>query len=278
MKIQYISDLHLEFPENREYIRNNPIIPSADILVIAGDLGYLNLRRKHHIYEKYCDSFLEYCSKNWKYTIVIPGNHEWYGGNAMNKTPTRYDIYDNVTFLNDRISDLMDVNGEKIKIYGTTLWSNINSNEYLDVSRRMNDYRLIKLNSQTPFTVGSSIEMHLQAVNAIKWLPNKETRMRSEKHINGEIYHTPYKLVIATHHGCHPKCIHKKYNGSALNSAYSTDLCEVIKTVQPEAWIFGHTHCTQSFKYENTIIAENSLGYVGYGESLHFKHNQTLEI
>lgn len=70
----------------------------------------------------------------------------------------------------------------------------------------------------------------------------------------------------------------KKYNSSTVNNAYYTDLRNVMDKLEPEAWIFGHTHHTQSFKYNNTIIAENSLGYVEYGESEHFKHDLVLEI
>ncbi|WP_279627805.1 hypothetical protein [Flavobacterium urumqiense] len=35
MKIQYCSDLHLEFPENKKYILDNPIEPIADILIFG---------------------------------------------------------------------------------------------------------------------------------------------------------------------------------------------------------------------------------------------------
>jgi len=42
MKIQYASDLHLEFKTNSDFLRNNPIIQAGDALLLAGDIGYLD--------------------------------------------------------------------------------------------------------------------------------------------------------------------------------------------------------------------------------------------
>ena len=38
MKIQYTSDLHLEFEENTDYLIWNPLKVTGDILILASDI------------------------------------------------------------------------------------------------------------------------------------------------------------------------------------------------------------------------------------------------
>ena len=47
MKIQYCSDLHLEFPENQNYLKANPILPLGDILILAGDITLLRVKENY---------------------------------------------------------------------------------------------------------------------------------------------------------------------------------------------------------------------------------------
>ena len=43
MKIQFVSDLHLEFADNRAYLKEHPLEVTGDILLLAGDSVYLDL-------------------------------------------------------------------------------------------------------------------------------------------------------------------------------------------------------------------------------------------
>ena len=72
MKIQYASDLHLEFHENSRWLKENPLVAVGDVLILAGDIGYLgDDNYAHH-------PFWDWCAESFRQTIVIAGNHELY--------------------------------------------------------------------------------------------------------------------------------------------------------------------------------------------------------
>src|SRR5689334_19644633 len=86
MKIQYCSDLHLEFPENRRFLSKNPLQPVGDILVLAGDVvTFHGLEKSQEFFDFVCS---HYSAVYW-----VPGNHEYYGG----------DIRDKPTFLCEKL-------------------------------------------------------------------------------------------------------------------------------------------------------------------------------
>lgn len=72
MRIQYASDLHLEFAENWRYLREHPLEVNGNILILAGDIGYLGDQN----YQNH--PFWDWASQNYQQVLVVLGNHEFY--------------------------------------------------------------------------------------------------------------------------------------------------------------------------------------------------------
>jgi hypothetical protein len=64
MKIQYCSDLHLEFKNNAEYLAKNPIKPLGEILLLAGDILPIPLMNAEQ-------PVLDYLSREFEAATVI---------------------------------------------------------------------------------------------------------------------------------------------------------------------------------------------------------------
>ena len=98
MKIQYASDLHLEFAENRGLLeQGGGIVPVGDVLVLAGDVSYLgDLKMMKR-------PFFDWCSEHYRETFIVPGNHEFYGGYDIAQTMVDYEYAyrENVRYLNN---------------------------------------------------------------------------------------------------------------------------------------------------------------------------------
>lgn len=116
MKIQYASDLHLEFSDNWRYLKDNPLKPVGDILVLAGDIGYLGD-------ENYTvHPFWDWASDNYEQVIACMGNHEFYKYYDVATLPDGYclDIRRNVKSYYNGVVNIGDTD-----FIISTLWSHI---------------------------------------------------------------------------------------------------------------------------------------------------------
>lgn len=133
MKIQLISDVHLEMLAERNY----PDLPvCGDILVLAGDIGYFS--DVSHI------KWIRNQAKKFDLCIYIAGNHEFYGGDV--KDMDYKEGYDKVVpslYWGNR--SLIEYNG--LRIAATPGWSYISDYNYWFVKHSINDFRSIKNNT-----------------------------------------------------------------------------------------------------------------------------------
>ena len=83
MRIQYVSDLHLEFPDNTRWIAEHPLEVCGEVLLVAGDSGYVNM--PDYAYHP----FWRWASEHYKQVIIALGNHEFYQFADLVKFPDK---------------------------------------------------------------------------------------------------------------------------------------------------------------------------------------------
>lgn len=250
MKIQYASDLHLEFPKNREFIKANPLKPAGEILVLAGDVMPFAQLDRH-------DEFLDYLENHFTTIYWIPGNHEYYGGDMSLRSGSFEErIRENVILLNNRTITTLGY-----RLIFTTLWSQISVQNEQEVLYGLNDFNQIKVYGK-PLTVLTYNAQHHQALDFLK------------NELKKEVSET---TVIVTHHVPTLQYYPQQYKNDPLNEAFATELYDLITETQPDFWIYGHHHNnTTDFTIGKTQMLTNQLGYVAYGEHALFQPNKTI--
>ncbi len=237
---QYCSDLHLEFPENLHHVSANPLKPIAPVLIMAGDIVPLDLLSR-------MGDFLSFVSGEFEQVFWVPGNHEYYRSDiARYPTPLSEKIRSNVTLVNNVTESFYGV-----KFIFSTLWANIPQHEEKTVRRGISDFMQIS-NGGHNFMVADFNALHADAVEFIRAeLVGPRTG----------------PVVVVTHHVPTFKNYPSHFLGSPLNSAFATDLDDVITKYQPEFWIFGHHHQNMpAFNIGRTVLLTNQLGYVAREE------------
>lgn len=246
-----MSDLHLEFGENRKNIHNKLKSNNSEVLVLAGDVMYLNDQK---------DWFLDWCSNTFEMTYWIPGNHEFYGGEDMNKYLTcNIPVRENVFLVNNNVQEY-----KGIRFVLSTGWSSISPLNQLRIQVGMNDYRCMVLNDNK-LTVPLMNDLSKESWNFISSELN-------EGIVQGFIG----KQVAVTHYLPSFDLIAPMFVNDPLNEAFANHkeylMCDA------KIWVFGHSHYNQTKKIGNCISVSNTLGYIRYETVTDFSLIKTINI
>ncbi len=240
MRIQYMSDLHMELYRNSKYIRDNGIPVAGDVLVLAGDTAYLGDRSMPN------RKMWETMSRNYRRVMLVPGNHEFYGDGdvlAFGESWHRM-ISPNVGYHQNETVRVDDTD-----FVLSTLWSHIPPEDEYFVHRGMNDFRQILYGGRR-FTPADFNAEHDKCLAFVK---------RAVEESDAE------KIVVVTHHLPTYAVADARYR-NALTSAFATELGNYIASTRVNVWIFGHSHYNTSARIGGTMLLCNQLGYVDYGE------------
>lgn len=252
MKIQYCSDLHLEFPENKSFMERNPLKVEGEILLLAGDIIPFALLDKPN-------NFFDFVSDKFSAVYWIPGNHEYYHYDLARKSsPLNEKIRKNVFLVNNT-----EVEHKGVKLIFSTLWSKISPGNTWKIQNSISDFFLIKMNHKlfTPFDFSN---LHEESFAFLKTAVKKN---KSDK------------TLIVTHHIPTLMNYPAMYKGDSLNEAFAVELFDFIEKAGADYWLYGHHHANiPEFTVGKTKLITNQLGYVRQNEHRTFKNDAIVEV
>lgn len=231
MKIQILSDLHLEFT-----MYEGAQAPDADVVVLAGDIHTGT-------------DAVAWIEKQFKVPVIyVAGNHEFY---HHQKDRVMKDLKERTKDTNIHFLDKETVEIDGVTFFGATFWTDFELNGDKDkamnkASLYMNDYYAIRKDPGTALSTKDTLEEHKETIKALKEELNKHAQ-----------------LVVVSHHGPTEKSIEEKYKKDpmGLSPAYASDLAPLIKGSGIDLWVHGHVHHNTDYRCYSTRVVTNPRGY-----------------
>lgn len=237
MKIQVVSDLHLEFT-GMDCELDVVAEQERDLLILAGDVAEGTKARE----------WIEYQCQ-FSPVVLVAGNHEYYGYD-IDEIDTRWrklsEDIDNLHYLQ---CNTVEIGG--VRIAGCTLWTDMQGMsgwERRQVEKRMADFSCITKRT-TRFTADIAAGINMQHRN---WL-------MQQKDID----------IVVTHHAPSWQSVTPYWleNGGLLNPGFAGKSDDLIELLAPVYWIHGHMHSFMRYWHnenvDGTQVLVNPRGYGG---------------
>lgn len=246
LRIQYVSDLHLEFLQNRSFLQHHPLEVAGDILLVAGDTAYLDTPESgQDHYSKY--EFWDWVSEHYEEVIVCFGNHDFYGYYDLASIPDGYikEIRKNVHAYYNAVVSIRDVD-----IIVSTLWSKISPENAMLTQNNVSDFYRIMYNGN----ILTSDNFNSEHDRCFKFITKAVSESKASK------------KIVLTHHVPTELCVASEFKGSSINGAFTVELGNYIVSSNIDYWIYGHSHRSIDAQIGKTTIVSNQLGYVSHRE------------
>ena len=240
IKIQVLSDLHLEFLKAlpkifRPKFSQKPQFVTAPYLFLAGDIGYPKSDRGIWL------QFINFCEQYYDKIFYVSGNHEAYNSEYYETINTIKDVFkskDKFVFLERGVIS----NIGPYKVVGCTLWSDVNQSGFAS----LNDGAYIKIKKD-------GIERYLSREDVLEFHEKDKAWLESQVDFN---------TIVMTHHLPSFEFIAEKYKHPRykdLNTGFASELDSIL--LRSRAWIYGHTHIGGLKDLHGTICICNPFGY-----------------
>lgn len=267
MKIQLVSDLHMEFAPIEI------VNAGADVLILSGDIVVADYftrgeaSPKRVLANEWLTWFEATCAQFERVYYVL-GNHEHYNGRfyeTANVLMNALGHIRNLVIL-DNAYDFY----EGFAFVGTTLWTDFDHDNLKAMMVRdgLNDYKLI------------------QGTNYRKLLPAETALYNAEAlRVINYVHEIGRPVIVVGHHGPSYRSVSEDYRTgmwSYLNPGYVSHLDKFIEE-RPNIrlWTHGHVHSSHHYQIGATQVAANPRGYAkpsGDSENAQFDPNLLLEV
>jgi Icc-related predicted phosphoesterase len=283
MKIQLVSDLHLEFADIN--IQN---LNGADVLILSGDIcvaqdlhdhiaadfnpysqgAFADLNRKQQRVQRFRD-FFKRVSFQFTNVIYVMGNHEHYHGKFDRSRQYFLDEFAKLGITNIHLldNDTKEIDG--VHFVGGTLWTDMNKGDPMTVhaiETMMNDFRVIRIANE----------------DFRKFLPSRAIRehIKTKQYIKTVLEGLPEdaRVVVVGHHAPSHMSIHEQYkHDDLMNGGYASDLSEfILDRPKIKVWTHGHMHQCFDYMIGDTRVLCNPRGY--HDENPEFNPNFIFEV
>lgn len=263
MKIQYLSDIHLDF---------GPLtLPEvdADVLVIAGDLANKAAARPLRFFD-WIYGELSWFKKR-PVVVLTLGNHDFYGCRLEDIATFRTESETRGMLLLD--NETVEIQG--VRFIGSILWSDFGL--WDNVKRRfamheaetaITDFQMIRHGKDfRKFKPTDSVALHQEAVKFIT--------AELAKPFAGE-------TVVVTHFAPHPGSVAEQWQHDVLTPYFVNDVTKrgllISDETSPDLWIHGHSHWTFDYQVGKTRIVGNARGYDWRENVPDFDPARTVEL
>lgn len=230
LKLQFMSDLHLEFHRDGGKSLIDTFKPQGDILVLAGDIlvvsQYENAAKLAEPFKRLADLGMP--------MVYVSGNHEHYTGSFALVDRMLQEVEPLVEGLHVlRTGQPVTVKGQRF--LGDTMWFREEPTSTYYQSY-MNDFRIIR-----------------------KFKPEVYDRnLRFRRYLKEQLAEGD---VVVTHHLPTSLSTPEEFKDSPLNPFYVCDVSGIILSKNPKLWIHGHTHKACDYMVGDTRVVCAPVGY-----------------
>lgn len=241
-KLWILSDLHLEFAELPWPV----LAPDADICVVAGDVM------------PDCAKAIRWLGENvapHMPAVFVAGNHEFYGDwldDGIRRGSDEAALWPEVHFLENEFAVVRGV-----RFVGATLWTDFAFGAGTAADIAWNERAAEGLLPDCKAILGrrKGAEKLLSAPQIADI--HAYSRMFIEE-VLAHRFEGP--SVVVSHHAPHPGSVSEQFRGSGLNSAFVSDLSDLIERYEPSLWVHGHMHETFDYQVGETRVVCSPRG------------------